>query len=70
MNDPVTVTCATACTVTHVISIETPLLNLTVEEGAAIAGAVLAVWALGWAFRVFIQQIRQTGGNSSTTESE
>lgn len=68
--DPVTVTCDAACTVTHVISINTPYFALTLEEGGAIAGAVLAVWVVGWAVRMAIQTLRDTDGNSSTSESE
>jgi hypothetical protein len=41
---------------------------LTVEEGGAIAGAVLAVWAVGWGVRVLVQMVRFTDGNSSTKE--
>ena len=48
MADPQVIQCAAACTVTVVHSL--PLLEMTVEEGAQIAGAVLAVWAAGWAF--------------------
>ena len=65
MADPQVIQCAAACTVTVVHSL--PLLEMTVEEGAQIAGAVLAVWAAGWAFRALIQALR-CDGNSSTQE--
>lgn len=65
MADPQTIQCATACTVTVIHSL--PLLEMTVEEGAQIAGAVLAVWAAGWAFRALIQALR-SDGNSPTQE--
>jgi hypothetical protein len=65
MADPQVIQCAAACTVTVVHSL--PLLEMTVEEGAQIAGAVLAVWAVGWAFRALIQALR-SDGNSSTQE--
>jgi hypothetical protein len=68
MPDPTVIECATACTVTVVHEISIPVLNLSLEEGAGIAGAVLAVWAVGYAFRAFGQAI--FGGNSSTKESE
>lgn len=41
------------------------MLNLTTEEGAAISGAVLLVWAAGWAFRALIQTLRNTDGNQT-----
>ena len=65
MADPQVIQCAAASTVTVVHSL--PLLEMTVEEGAQIAGAVLAVWAVGWAFRALIQALR-SDGNSSTQE--
>ena len=65
MADPQVIQCAAACTVTVVHSL--PLLEMTVEEGAQIAGAVLAVWAAGWAFRALIQALR-SDGNSLTQE--
>lgn len=65
MADPQIIQCAAACTVTVVHSL--PLLEMTVDEGAQIAGAVLAVWAAGWAFRALIQALR-SDGNSSTQE--
>lgn len=69
MADPTTITCASACTVTLQHEFSLPLLSLTTEEGAAIAGAVLAIWAVGWGFRALIQTLRHTDGNS-TSESE
>jgi hypothetical protein len=45
------VQCSQACTVTVQHEFVFPVLNLTTEEGAAISGAVLLVWAAGWAFR-------------------
>jgi hypothetical protein len=62
-------TCDAACTVTMVVSITTPFFNLDEAGGAQIAGAVLAVWAIGWAFRVLIRTLKSTDGNS-TSESE
>lgn len=68
--EPVTVVCDGACTVTHVISINTPYFALTLAEGGQIAGAILAVWVVGWAVRTAIRTLRDTDGNSSTSESE
>lgn len=60
--EPVTVTCSATCTVTHVVSIDLPPFQLDAEGGAAIAGAVLAVWAVAWGFRVLIRTLRETDG--------
>lgn len=68
MADPVAITCDSACTVTVVHEFSLPPLQLDTADGAAIAGAVLAVWAAGWAFRVLIQSLRNTDGNSSTSQ--
>lgn len=68
MADPSIIECAAACTVTVVHEISIPILGLSLEDGGRIAGAVLAVWAVGYAFRVFAQAI--SGGNPSTKESE
>lgn len=64
-----TIQCTEACTVTVVHEISLPLLNLGLEEGAAISGAILLIWAIGFGFRALIQTLRNTDGNS-TQESE
>lgn len=56
MADPIVVTCAGACTVTHEISV--PPLQLDTTEGGQIAGAVLVVWAVGYSFRSLIRAMR------------
>ena len=57
-----TVTASTGSgSVTVSVNLETPVLNLSPGEGALIAGAVLAVWAVGWAFRVLIRLLRSDG---------
>jgi hypothetical protein len=56
-----TIECASACTVTVVHELSFPFFELTLEEGGQIAGAVVLVWVVGWAFRMFIQTVRQTG---------
>lgn len=68
MAEPVAITCPGTCTVTVVHELSLPPLQLDTAEGAAIAGAVLAVWAVGWAYRVLIQTLRDTDGNSSTNQ--
>ena len=67
MTDQV-IQCTQACTITVQHEFVLPVLNLSVEEGAAISGAVLLVWAAGWAFRVLIQTLRDTDGNQSNVE--
>jgi hypothetical protein len=58
-----------ACTVTVVHELSLPPLQLSAEEGAAIAGAILAIWAVGWGFRALIKTLRHTDGNSTTEEN-
>jgi hypothetical protein len=62
-------TCDGACTVTLVVSIDTPVLNLDAAAGASIAGAILAVWAAGWAFRSLIRFLKTSDGETSTEET-
>lgn len=60
--------CAQACTVTVRHEFALPVLSLSPEEGAAISGAVLLIWAVGWGFRVLIQTLRNTDGNQTQEE--
>lgn len=60
--------CASACTITVQHEITLPPLQLTPAEGAQIASAILAVWAVGWGVRVLIQLIRTPDGNQPTEE--
>lgn len=64
MADPQVIQCAADCVVTVVHQISIPLLDMSPGDGALIASAILAVWAVGWAFRVFIQQLRFSDGVS------
>lgn len=62
------ITCPqTTCTV--VISSSTDLANIDLAGGSAIAGAILAVWALGAAFRWFIKTLSIDSDVSPTNES-
>lgn len=63
-----TIDCSTACTVTVVHELSLPPLQLTAEEGGQIASAVLAVWVVGWAFRLAIRALNSDG--KPTNESE
>ena len=69
MAEPVSITCPSTCTVTVVHELSLPPLQLSTGEGAQIAAAVLAIWAIGWGFRVLVQALKKTDGESST-ESE
>jgi len=59
--------CSTACTVTVVHELSLPPLQLDAAGGAAIASAVLAIWAIGWAFRMLIKAL-STGDSPQQTE--
>ena len=69
MADPVVIECTTACTVTVVHELSLPPLQLSADEGAVIAGAILAIWAIGWGFRSLIQTLKHTDGNSTQEEN-
>ena len=69
MADPFVIECTTACTVTVVHELSLPPLQLSADEGAVIAGAILAIWAIGWGFRVLIQTLKHTDGNSTQEEN-
>ena len=69
MADPFVIGCATGCTVTVVHELSLPPLQLSADEGAVIAGAILAIWAIGWGFRVLIQTLKHTDGNSTSEEN-
>lgn len=66
MAEPVSITCPSTCTVTVVHELSLPPLQLGTGEGAQIAAAVLAIWAIGWGFRVLVQALKKTDGESST----
>ena len=69
MADPVVIECTTACTVTVVHELSLPPLQLSADEGAVIAGAILAIWAIGWGFRALIYTLKHTDGNSTSEEN-
>lgn len=68
--NPVTVTCNGSCTVSHVVTIDFPVFQLDTADASLIAGAILAVWAVGWAFKMLIRTLNLSDGNSSTQESD
>ena len=63
MNEQI-IQCTQACTVTVQLEITNPLLNLETADGALIAGAVLAVWAVGFGFKALIQTLKSTDGTT------
>ena len=69
MADPIVIDCTTACTVTVVHELSLPPLQLSADEGAVIASAILAIWAIGWGFRALIQTLKHTDGNSTSEEN-
>lgn len=69
MAEPTYISCPTSCTVTVVHDLSIPPFQLDAVEGGLIAGAVLAVWAVGYGFRALIRALN-IDGNSSTSESE
>jgi hypothetical protein len=60
-----TIICPDACTVTVQLEITNPLLNLDTAEGAQIAIAVIAVWAVGFAVRVAVKALNTSDGNET-----
>lgn len=67
-----TVTCSVSpCSITvhHEVRITHPLLDLTPVEGAQIAGAILAMWAIGFIFRM-LRQALDIGGKQPTFKED
>jgi len=63
--EPVVIDCAGACTVTVVHELSLPPLQLTAEEGAQVAGAILLVWAAGFGVRMLARAM-----NSADSKEE
>lgn len=68
MAEPTVIDCATACTVTVVHELSLPPLQLDTAAGAAIASAILAIWAIGFGFRALIRTLKNTDGNINSEE--
>lgn len=65
---PASVICESACTIT--LDLALPPLQLDAADGAAIGGAILLVWAVGWAFRMLIRALNvDTVGPSDGSDS-
>lgn len=57
MAEPIIIDCSTACTVTVVHELSLPPFQLDTAEGAIISGAILGIWAIGWAIRMVIKTL-------------
>lgn len=56
--EPTTITCSVSpCEVTLTHVVEVAPFNLDAAGGAAVAVAILAVWAVGFAFRALIRSV-------------
>jgi hypothetical protein len=70
MADPVYITCSVdPCNVAVTLNVELIPFAMTNADAGAIAGAVLAVLAVGWAFRVLIRMLRDSDGNQPSEEN-
>lgn len=65
MADPLYIACNSACTVTVVHELSIPPLQLSLEEGGQIAGAILAVWAVGFGIRAVIRVLNSDGNQTN-----
>lgn len=63
-----TISCNTACTITVIHELSLSPFQLDEAGGALIASAVLAIWAVGYAFRMLIRTLN-TDGNQTSNES-
>lgn len=68
MADPTTVICSNACTITVVHDLSLPPLQMDAADGALIASAILAIWALGFGFRAAIRTLNIGGNPQSENE--
>lgn len=65
MADPFYISCNSACTVTVVHELSLPPLQLSAAEGGQIAGAILAVWAVGFGVRAVIRALNSDGNQTN-----
>lgn len=66
MADPQIIQCATDCTVTVVHELALPVLDLSMADAASISSAILLVWVVGYAFRMFIRALNVDGDSNSS----
>ena len=63
------VTCSVSpCVIQHTVDI--PPLNIDEAGGGLLAGAIVGVWALGFAFRSFIRMLRIDSADSGSDGSD
>lgn len=70
MADPILITCDGTCAVTVTHELALPPLQLSAEEGALIAAAILAVWSVAWGFRVLIRTLNKVDGETVNLEKD
>lgn len=58
MANPTYIVCPVTCKVTISHELSLPPLQLDAAQGGQIAGAILLVWAAGWAIRQAIRALR------------
>lgn len=62
------VTCSVSpCVIVH--QIDLPPFQLDTADGALIAAAVVAVWVVGWGFRVLIRALNLDSDQPSESET-
>lgn len=70
MADPILINCDGTCAVTVTHELALPPLQLSAEEGALIAAAILAVWSVAWGFRVLIRTLNKVDGETVNLEKD
>lgn len=68
MAEPIQINCGSACTVTVVHDLSIPPFQLSLAEGAQIASAILAVWAVAWGIRTLIRVLNSDGNPTSESQ--
>lgn len=66
MADPTVIACQSECTVTVVHELSLPPLQLTLEQGAQIALAIVGVWVVGWGCRQLIRLLNMPAQREET----
>ena len=60
--------CPTDCTVTIVHELALPPLQLSTQDGALIAAAIVMVWTVGWAIRQAIRAMNVDQSKSTSAD--
>lgn len=67
MADPVNITCSVNPCVVQ-LEFTTPLLNIDIEGGVLISGAILLVWATGYGIRTVIRSLNSDGVSQNESD--